>query len=160
MWTYALDLGRELVGAGVRVTLAVIGPPPDADARAQAEAAGLHVRDLGGELDWTADSEAEVAASAARLFALAADLRPQLLHLNSPALAAFGAFPVPVLAACHSCVATWWSAVKGDAPLPPGPRLARPPDRTEATPPPTPCSRRAGPSPKATQAAYALETLA
>ena len=119
VWTHALDLGRELVGAGVRVTLAVIGPPPDPDACAQAEATGLHVRDLGGELDWTADSEAEVATSAARLFALAADLRPQLLHLNSPALAAFGAFPVPVLAACHSCVATWWSAVKGDAPLPP-----------------------------------------
>ena len=119
VWTHALDLGRELVGAGVRVTLAVIGPPPDPDAYAQAEATGLHVRDLGGELDWTADSEAEVATSAARLFALAAELRPHLLHLNSPALAAFGAFPVPVLAACHSCVATWWSAVKGAAPLPP-----------------------------------------
>ena len=119
VWTYALDLGRELVRAGVRVTLAVIGPAPGAEACAQAEAAGLQVRDLGGELDWTADSEAQVAASAARLVALATELRPHLLHLNSPALAAFGAFPVPVLAACHSCVATWWSAVKGDAPTPP-----------------------------------------
>ena len=119
VWTYALDLGRELGRSGVSVTLAVIGPAPGPERRIQAEAAGLQVRDLGGELDWTADSEAEVAASAARLFALASELRPHLLHLNSPALAAFGLFPVPVLAACHSCVATWWSAVKGDVLLPP-----------------------------------------
>ena len=119
VWTYALDLGRELARSGLRVTLAVIGPAPSADGRIEAEAAGLHLRHLGGELDWTAASEPEVAASAAHLSALASELRPHLLHLNSPALAAFRPFPVPVLAACHSCVATWWSAVKGEAPLPP-----------------------------------------
>ncbi|WP_217433607.1 glycosyltransferase family 4 protein, partial [Caulobacter sp. S45] len=119
VWTYALDLGRELVRAGLRVTLAVLGPAPDEDRRRQAALAGLEVRGLGGELDWTAGDEAEVAASAARLSALVAELSPHLIHLNSPALAAFDSLPVPVLAACHSCVATWWSAVKGAAPLPP-----------------------------------------
>ncbi len=119
VWTYALDLGQELVRMGLRVTLAVIGPQPESQALAQGQAAGLEVRCLGGELDWTAEDEAEVAASAARLFALVAEARPHLLHLNSPALAAFGSFPLPVVAACHSCVATWWSAVKGETPLPP-----------------------------------------
>ncbi len=38
-----------------------------------------------------------------------------LVHLNHPALAAQAAFDRPVLAACHSCVATWWDAVKGTA---------------------------------------------
>ena len=118
VWTYALDLGRGLVEAGVRVTLAVPGPAPDAAQSAQAEAAGLELEPLGGALDWTAGHERDVAASAAGLVRLCAQLRPDLVHLNSPALAAFGPFPAPVLAACHSCVKTWWRAVKGDVPLP------------------------------------------
>ena len=117
VWTYALDLGRGLVEAGVRVTLAVIGPAPDAERRTRAQAAGLELEPLGGALDWTAAHRRDVAASAARLLQLCARLRPDLVHLNSPALAAFGAFHAPVLAACHSCVKTWWRAVKGDAPL-------------------------------------------
>ena len=40
---------------------------------------------------------------------------PISLHLNSPALATPGG--VPTIAVVHSCVATWWSAVKG-GPLP------------------------------------------
>ena len=118
VWTYSLDLGRELARAGVRVSLAVIGPPLDTSQRHQAGAAGLDAHHVGGALDWTAESEEEVAASAARLVGLVAELGPDLLHLNSPALAAFRPFGVPVLAACHSCVATWWSAVKGDEALP------------------------------------------
>ena len=73
VWTYALDLGRELVRSGVRVTLAVIGPAADAEGQRQAEAAGLDLRPLGGDLDWTAESEAGVAASAARLATLTAE---------------------------------------------------------------------------------------
>ena len=118
VWTYALDLGQGLKTRGVRVTLAVTGPPPDAAQRANAAQAGLELALLDGALDWTAADEREVAASAARLRALSAELRPDLMHLNSPALAAFGAFPAPVLAACHSCAKTWWTAVQGDTPLP------------------------------------------
>ena len=118
VWTYALDLGRGLAEAGVRVTLAVPGPAPDGDQRTQAQAAGVALEPLGGALDWTAAHADEVAASAARLFQLCARLRPDVVHLNSPALAACGPFPAPVLAACHSCVKTWWAAVRGDDPLP------------------------------------------
>ncbi len=118
VWTYALTLGRGLAQAGVRVTLAVPGPEPDVAQLAAATDVGLAVEPLGGALDWTAADEAEVAASAVTLHALTARLRPDLLHLNSPALAAFGPFPTPVVAACHSCVKTWWSAVKAEAPLP------------------------------------------
>ena len=118
VWTYALDLGRGLVDAGVRVTLAALGPAPDAAQSTRARAVGLEVVAVGGALDWTAIDEGEVAASASALRELINRLRPDVLHLNSPALAAFGSFPAPVLAACHSCVATWWAAVKGDEPLP------------------------------------------
>ena len=118
VWTYALDLGRGLAEAGMGVTLAVPGPAPDAGQRTAAKAAGLALEPLGGALDWTAAQPGEVAASAARLVQLCTQLRPELVHLNSPALAAFGPFPAPVLAACHSCVKTWWAAVKGQTRLP------------------------------------------
>src|SRR5690606_38984797 len=32
---------------------------------------------------------------------------------NTPALAAEAAFHAPVIGACHSCMATWWEAVRG-----------------------------------------------
>ncbi len=118
VWTYALDLGRGLTQSGLRVSLAVLGPGLHDHQRAQARAAGVQLVELGGALDWTAADEAQVACSAADLRALTLRLRPDLIHLNSPALAAFGPLGTPVLAACHSCVKTWWAAVKGDAPLP------------------------------------------
>jgi glycosyltransferase involved in cell wall biosynthesis len=53
-----------------------------------------------------------------RIAALARELRADLVHLNQPALAADAAFPfpVPVVAVCHSCVATWWEAVRAGPP--------------------------------------------
>ena len=53
-----------------------------------------------------------------RLAALTARLRPDVVHLNSPALGANARFPTPVVVGCHSCVKTWWTAVHGEAPLP------------------------------------------
>ncbi len=34
------------------------------------------------------------------------------MHLNTPALAAIDGYPAPVVAVCHSCLATWWQAVR------------------------------------------------
>ena len=129
VWTYALDLGRELVRAGVRVTLAVIGPAPDEARRTQAQAAGLEMRDLGGELDWTAADEAEVAASAARLFAFTADLRPHLLHLNSPAPGRLRSLPRPGARRLPFLRDDLVVGGEGRGAAPARPRLARPPDR-------------------------------
>jgi glycosyltransferase involved in cell wall biosynthesis len=69
-------------------------------------------------LDWTAASPAEVEAAGERIAALAAELRPDIVHLNSPALASAGRFRAPVVGICHSCVATWWEAASS-GPLPP-----------------------------------------
>ncbi len=73
---------------------------------------------LGGTLDWTATGPGEIDLAGMRLAALAARLRPDIIHLNSPALGANVRFPAPVVMGCHSCVKTWWMALQGDAPLP------------------------------------------
>ena len=113
IWTYATALAAGLCRRGVATTLAVLGPPPGREAtEAASRIPGLRLLLTGLPLDWLAlDAEAlrGIAAAVARL-AGGADL----VHLNNPALGV-APFDVPVLAACHSCLATWWDAVQGDA---------------------------------------------
>lgn len=119
VWTYALDLVEGLSVKGVRTTLAVLGPAPQNDqADAAAAIPGCRVVATGLPLDWTAASPAEVEGAGERIAALAVEARPDIVHLNSPALAASGRFPAPVVGVCHSCVATWWEAA-ASGPLPP-----------------------------------------
>lgn len=119
VWRYALDLARTLGPQGVTTTLAVLGPPPAADQAREARAvAGLRLLRTGLPLDWMAPSGETIGAAGAALAALAHQDKPDLVHLNSPALAAASAFPAPVVAVAHSCVATWWEAVRS-GPLPP-----------------------------------------
>lgn len=118
VWTYALDLAEGLGRAGVNTSLVVLGPSPSEAQLAAAEAIpGVEVIDTQLPLDWTARESAEVMESAAAVRGLARGLGVDLIHLNSPALAALGGFSAPVVGACHSCLATWWGAVK-DSPLP------------------------------------------
>ena len=119
VWTYSLDLARGLAEAGLRTTLAVLGAPPSVDQRAiAATVPGLAVVETGLPLDWTAETPDDVLRAGGQLAGLAEAVRADLVHLNSPAFAAGGDFDRPVLGVCHSCVATWWDAVR-TGPLPP-----------------------------------------
>ncbi|MBP0491467.1 glycosyltransferase [Roseomonas sp. SG15] len=114
VWTYALDLAEGLAAEGVAVVLAVLGPDPRPAQVARAEAVpGLELRITGLPLDWLAASAREVLDAGVAIAALARAEGADLVHLNSPAHAAGAAFPVPVVAVSHSCVATWWDAVRG-----------------------------------------------
>jgi glycogen(starch) synthase len=116
VWTYALDLAEGFAEHGVRVTLAVLGPAPDAAQRAQAEAIpGLRLVETDLDLDWTAPTPAALAAAAEGLRALVRDSDADLVHLNSPGLAAGQIFDRPVVSVVHSCLATWWSDVRQTA---------------------------------------------
>ncbi len=119
VWTYALDLAHELAARGIRVTLAVLGPAPSPEQmRAAQRVDGVSVRETGLTLDWMEDDPEQLTASGKAVSALAQALGVDLVHLNSPALAAGMSFSTPVVGACHSCLATWWDAVRGGA-LPP-----------------------------------------
>lgn len=118
VWTYALDLANGLAGAGAEVSLAVLGPPPSPDqASAAAATPGVRLIETGLPLDWMAGDPADIEEAAATVRTLAKRLRADVAHLNGPALAAGPGFDCPVLGVCHSCLATWWAAVKaGEAP--------------------------------------------
>ena len=118
VWQYALDLARGLEPHGVRTTLAVLGPAPKLDQLTQAaRVPGMRMIQADFPLEWLALSGAVVEASGATVAALARESGADVVQLNTPALGAEGGFAAPVIAAAHSCVATWWSAVH-DGPMP------------------------------------------
>ena len=113
VWQYSLDLARALTPLGVETVLAVMGPSPSqAQLRNAAGIDGLTVVDTGLPLDWLAPSRASVRAAGKAIAKLAKARGAGIVQLNAPALAADVEFPVPVVAAAHSCIATWWDAVK------------------------------------------------
>jgi glycogen synthase len=118
VWPYASDLARGLAERQVETTLVVLGPAPAAEALESVLAIpGLRVVITGLPLDWTAATAEEVAEAAEHVAAIASDIRAAVVHLNSPALAALASFTAPVVGVCHSCLATWWDAIRS-GPLP------------------------------------------
>jgi glycosyltransferase involved in cell wall biosynthesis len=116
VWTYALELARGLCATGTEVLLAVIGPEPTADQRAEAIAIpGLALVVPHLELEWQDRAGPLPAAARQRLVGLAEAFRPDLVHCNGFREAAAG-FRAPVLVVAHSCVRSWWRACRGDAP--------------------------------------------
>ena len=118
VWQYALELCRELTRGDVEVMLATMGALPSRDQRAEADAiAGLTLHPTAYRLLWMDDPWADVQRAGDWLQALAADVRPHIVHLNDYAHATLP-WPAPVLVVAHSCVLSWWQAVRG-MPAPP-----------------------------------------
>jgi len=118
VWTHALDLATALAAFGTRTTLAVMGPGLDAARRAEAaRVPGVTLLETGLPLDWLAQDPAELQRAGRELAGLTEKSRADLVQLNAPALAADARFACPVVGVCHSCLATWWEAVRG-GPMP------------------------------------------
>jgi len=114
VWQYSLELARGLSGLGIEVVMAVLGPAPSPQQRLAArKVEGLTLVESGLALDWLAEDSDSLTEAAEAIAALARETQAHLVQLNTPALAALADFPVPVVAVQHSCVATWWEAVKG-----------------------------------------------
>ena len=69
-------------------------------------------------LDWMVEEAARLRTMLGRRCAMARDWDADLLHLNLPSQAAGIPDGIPVVVTSHSCLATWWRAVK-DGDLPP-----------------------------------------
>jgi glycosyltransferase involved in cell wall biosynthesis len=114
VWTYSVELAAALAAEDdTAVTLTVLGPPASAEQVERATAIpGLRLVHAELPLDWTAESETKLRATAAALAGLAEQAEADLVQLHAPALACAD-FRAPVISVVHSCVATWWAAVRG-----------------------------------------------
>ena len=112
IWRYALDLARGLGDFGMETTLLGFGPRPTRAQRAEAErAARLVWSDL--PLDWTARDAGELAGVPETVARHAGDSRADLVQVNVPSQAAGLDIDIPVVAASHSCLASWFNTVRG-----------------------------------------------
>ncbi len=117
VWRYSLDLARGLADCGTETVLAVLGPAPDAaQVREMRAVPKLTPVQTALALDWTAQTLAELAAASERLAGLAALTGVTGVHLHAPALVGEARWPAPVVVTAHSCVGTWWRAVRGGTP--------------------------------------------
>lgn len=116
VWTYSLELASALAAeADTVVILATVGPRPTAEQQAQAAAIpGLQLAMTDLPLDWTASTPEELRSAATALAELATQCEADIVQLHAPAFAAAD-YPVPVICVVHSCLATWWAAVRGSA---------------------------------------------
>jgi glycosyltransferase involved in cell wall biosynthesis len=114
VWRYSVDLGRALGRHGITSTLAVMGPPPDGKQLEEATRAGLRVVHGDYRLEWMPEPWADVDRAGEWLLELERSIQPDLIHLNGYAHAALP-WSHPVVIVAHSCVRSWWTAVRGEA---------------------------------------------
>jgi glycosyltransferase involved in cell wall biosynthesis len=118
VWRYSVDLAEGLAGCNIQTVLAVLGPSASSAQRAEAETVhGLRLVETGLPLDWTATTSLELAQASERLAGLAALAGVGSVHLHAAALVGAARWPAPVVSVAHSCMATWWRAVR-DGPMP------------------------------------------
>ena len=113
VWTYALELARALEPHDVEIVLATMGAPMSPAQRD--EVAGLEnvrVHESSFRLEWMQSPWDDVARAGDWLLGLAAHEQPDVIHLNGYAHGDLP-WPAPVLMVGHSCVLSWWEAVKG-----------------------------------------------
>lgn len=115
VWVYTLELVRELSQHGVEVAIASMGDLPSAEQRQAIEQIpGVQLWTSQFKLEWMDDPWVDVDRAGEWLLSLAEQVQPDVVHLNGYVHAALP-WSVPVVVVGHSCVMSWWQAVKGEA---------------------------------------------
>jgi glycosyltransferase involved in cell wall biosynthesis len=113
VWNYCLDLTASLASFEVDVVLAAMGSRPSAKQKAAtADISNLTLLESDYKLEWMDSPWADVNAAGDWLLSLARTFEPDLIHLNGFAHASLS-WNVPTMVVAHSCVRSWWAAVKG-----------------------------------------------
>jgi glycosyltransferase involved in cell wall biosynthesis len=112
VWTFAIELAASLMARGISVVIATSGGPLSREQRAQARNAGdPEIFESNFKLEWQDEPWAEVDRAGEWLHGVADRVRPDLLHLSEYSNAA-GDWELPVVVTAHSCVCSWYAAVK------------------------------------------------
>jgi glycogen synthase len=117
VWTYALELARALERYGIEIAFASIGGRLSREQYEQVVARkNVRLFESAYRLEWADHPWDDVDRAADWLLQVAARVRPDLIHLNNYCHTVLP-WNAPVLVVAHSCVLSWWRAVKGeDAP--------------------------------------------
>jgi glycogen synthase len=114
VWTYAVDLAYGLTERGVEVALATMGDPLNDTQREKVDRIPrLKVFESTFKTEWMDDPWRDVEKAGEWLLGLEERMSPDVIHLNGYA---HGALPwsCPKVMVGHSCLRSWWKAVKGE----------------------------------------------
>lgn len=118
VWTYAIELAEALGERNVEVILATMGDLLSSEQRESVKAVpNIDLFESLYKLEWMEDPWQDVKAAGDWLLGLASFTCPDVIHLNGYVHAALP-WRSPVLVVGHSCVYSWFSAVKGTPPPP------------------------------------------
>lgn len=117
VWTFALELAEGLAAHGVEVVLASLGGMPSREQKESAARANVCMVSADFKLEWMEDPWRDVANSGRWLRRLSREYSPDVIHLNSYGTSGLP-FGHPVVLTAHSCVLSWWKAVRR-TPIPP-----------------------------------------
>jgi glycogen synthase len=121
VWNYSVELIRALDEHDVHVVLATMGHPISREQRSQLRGlSNLQVYESRFQLEWMENPWEDVLRAGEWLLRLDERVNPDVIHLNGYVHAALP-WKKPVLVVAHSCVLSWWSAVKRQ-PAPPSRR--------------------------------------
>jgi glycogen(starch) synthase len=113
IWTYALELAAALAPHGIQVHLAIMGAPLTAAQRDQiAQLPTVTLHESTFKLEWMENPWDDVARAGEWLLQLEQSIAPDVVHLNGYVHASLQ-WRSPVLVVGHSCVLSWWRAVRG-----------------------------------------------
>jgi glycogen synthase len=116
VWTYAIELTRALEKFNIEVVMATMGSPLNDRQKDDVRAtSNLTVYESSYKLEWMQDPWEDVRCAGEWLLQLEQDVNPDVVHLNNYAHAHLP-WRSPKLVVGHSCVMSWWCAVRGDDP--------------------------------------------
>lgn len=116
VWSYALELAAALEGRGVSIVIATMGAPLRSSQWAEVAARrNVTIHEGRYKLEWMNDPWDDVDRAGAWLLELERIERPDVVQLNG---FVHGALPwrSPVIVVGHSCVRSWWEAVRRETP--------------------------------------------
>jgi glycogen(starch) synthase len=117
VWQYALELCEALRAYDASVMLATLGAQLTPNQRRQvAELKHVELCESRYRLEWMPEPWDSLKAAGRWLLGLEQKFAPDLIHLNH---LMHGNLPwhAPVISVGHSCVLSWWAAVRGDEPV-------------------------------------------
>jgi hypothetical protein len=113
VWSHALELARALRESGIDVVLAAMGRQPTAEQEGEVRAiGGLDFHAAPYALPWMEDPWDDIARAGDWLLELTETSGAEVAHLSEPVFAALP-WRVPTIAVGHSCVLSWYEAVRG-----------------------------------------------
>jgi glycosyltransferase involved in cell wall biosynthesis len=114
VWDYSMELCSELSRSNVEIYLVAFGPQPSKAQYEQAREIPLlefECHDL--KLEWMPGCESDLVKASERLLRIAKEFDPNLIHANSFSHANID-WNIPCVLVAHSCVLSWFHAVRNE----------------------------------------------